>query len=128
DGQPLGATAAHGIVADRIARRSADDSDSADRADAGCSSQPSGCTAPPLRLRPLRQLDIHGRTGAAALSGRCGMGATICANRNLSPFWRYPMSRTILILFCAVPYLAAQPSDEAVKKELKLFQGKWEAA
>ncbi len=33
---------------------------------------------------------------------------------------------TFLLLFLATS-LAAQPSDDAVKKELKLFQGKWEA-
>ena len=37
------------------------------------------------------------------------------------------MQRIIPVFLFAGVCLAAQPSDEAVKKELKLFQGKWEA-
>ncbi|MSQ96315.1 MAG: TIGR03067 domain-containing protein [Gemmataceae bacterium] len=37
------------------------------------------------------------------------------------------MHRLICVLLLAGACLAAQPSEEAVKKELKLFQGKWEA-
>jgi uncharacterized protein (TIGR03067 family) len=37
------------------------------------------------------------------------------------------MHRVIPILLLAGICFAAQPSDEAIKKELKLFQGKWEA-
>ena len=37
------------------------------------------------------------------------------------------MIRAMLIASFAATCFAAQPSDEAVKKELKLFQGKWEA-
>lgn len=37
------------------------------------------------------------------------------------------MYRALLLLFCTGACFAAQPSEEEVKKELKLFQGKWEA-
>ena len=37
------------------------------------------------------------------------------------------MIRIVIFLSFAATCLAAQPSDDAVKKELKLFQGKWEA-
>jgi uncharacterized protein (TIGR03067 family) len=37
------------------------------------------------------------------------------------------MLRATFILLSAATCLAAQPSDEAVQKEIKLFQGKWEA-
>jgi uncharacterized protein (TIGR03067 family) len=37
------------------------------------------------------------------------------------------MHRAIPVLLLAATCLAAQPSDEEVKKELKRFQGKWEA-
>jgi uncharacterized protein (TIGR03067 family) len=37
------------------------------------------------------------------------------------------MRRSIMILFVAGVSIAAQPQDDAVKKDLKLFQGKWQA-
>ena len=37
------------------------------------------------------------------------------------------MYRAVLLLLCAGSCFAVQPSEEAVKKELKLFQGKWDA-
>ncbi len=35
------------------------------------------------------------------------------------------MLRAVLLLLCAGSCFAVQPSEEAVKKEIKLFQGKW---
>ena len=35
------------------------------------------------------------------------------------------MRQVLLLLFVAGTCIAAQPSDDAVKKELKLFHGKW---
>ena len=37
------------------------------------------------------------------------------------------MFRVVFFVSFSATCLAAQPSDDAVKKELKLFQGKWEA-
>src|SRR5437867_2013396 len=37
------------------------------------------------------------------------------------------MRHAILFLLLSATCLTAQPSEEAVKKELKLFQGKWQA-
>ncbi len=37
------------------------------------------------------------------------------------------MLRATCLFLSAATCLAAQPADEAVKKEIKLFQGKWEA-
>jgi uncharacterized protein (TIGR03067 family) len=37
------------------------------------------------------------------------------------------MLRATIILLSAATFLAAQPAEEAVEKEVKLFQGKWEA-
>jgi uncharacterized protein (TIGR03067 family) len=37
------------------------------------------------------------------------------------------MRRFVVLLFVAGSAFAVQPSDDAVKKELKLFEGKWEA-
>jgi uncharacterized protein (TIGR03067 family) len=38
-----------------------------------------------------------------------------------------PMRHAMLVLLFAGVAVAAQPSDEEVKKEMKLFQGKWQA-
>ena len=37
------------------------------------------------------------------------------------------MRHCIVVLLLGCSYVVAQPTDDAVKKELKLFQGKWQA-